>query len=97
MSQDLPARRPGAFVDTAFEGHPTSKLRSHQRERIVIIGAQTVSYKIVAEKDGKTVTTERVSLLVTAARARIGQAKGGMSTLPMEMGSYWTGPSSINS
>jgi hypothetical protein len=35
-----------------------------------------VPYKIVAEKDGKTVTTERASLLIAAARARIWLSEG---------------------
>jgi protein-L-isoaspartate O-methyltransferase len=35
-----------------------------------------VSYKIVAEKDGKIVTTERASLLIAAARARVWSSEG---------------------
>ena len=35
-----------------------------------------MSYKIVAEKDGKTITTERASLLITAARARVWSSEG---------------------
>jgi protein-L-isoaspartate O-methyltransferase len=35
-----------------------------------------VSYKIVAEKDGKIVTTERASLLVAVARARVWSSEG---------------------
>jgi hypothetical protein len=42
----------------------------------VIIGVRTVSYRIVAEKDGKTVTTERASLLIAAARARVWSSEG---------------------
>jgi hypothetical protein len=37
---------------------------------------RTVSYKIVAEKDGKTVTTERASLLIAASRARVWSSEG---------------------
>jgi protein-L-isoaspartate O-methyltransferase len=35
-----------------------------------------LSYKIVAEKNGKTVTTERASLLIAAARARVWSSEG---------------------
>ncbi len=35
-----------------------------------------MSYKIVAEKDGKTVTTERASLLIAEARARVWSSEG---------------------
>jgi hypothetical protein len=35
-----------------------------------------VAYKIVPEKDGKTVTTERASLLIAAARARVWSSEG---------------------
>jgi len=33
-------------------------------------------YKIVAEKDGKTVRTDRASLLVAVARARVWSSEG---------------------
>jgi protein-L-isoaspartate O-methyltransferase len=33
-------------------------------------------YKIVAEKDGKIVTTERASALIAAARARVWSSEG---------------------
>jgi protein-L-isoaspartate O-methyltransferase len=33
-------------------------------------------YKIVAERDGKTVRTDRISLLVAAARARVWSSEG---------------------
>jgi hypothetical protein len=45
-------------------------------EGVMLIGVRTVSYKIVAEKDGKTVTTERASLLIAAARARVWSSEG---------------------
>jgi hypothetical protein len=41
-----------------------------------VIGVWIVSYKIVAEKDGRTVTTERASLLIAAARARVWSSEG---------------------
>jgi hypothetical protein len=59
-----------------LNGHSVSKLASHQPERLLIIGDRTLSYKIVAEKNGKTVTTERASLLIAAARARVWSSEG---------------------
>jgi hypothetical protein len=35
-----------------------------------------VPYKIVAERDGKTVRTDRISLLIAVARARVWTSEG---------------------
>jgi hypothetical protein len=59
-----------------LNGHSVSKLASYQPERILKSEVELLSYKIVAEKNGKTVTTERASLLIAAARARVWSSEG---------------------
>jgi hypothetical protein len=66
-----------AFVHMiAFEWPSDQQTTVSPPREVVLIGVRTVSYKIVAEKDGKTVTTERASLLIAAARARVWSSEG---------------------
>ena len=60
----------------AFESSSDQQTTVSPPRELMLIGVRTVSYKIVAEKDGKIVTTERTSLLVAVARARVWSSEG---------------------
>ena len=60
----------------AFEWSSDQQTIVSHRDKVMVIGVWTVPYKIVAEKDGKTVTTQRASLLIAAARARVWTSEG---------------------
>ena len=76
LSKCLPCAVPLTYCLRTVTWSAKCRLISKRGWIILFGGARAVPYKIVAERDGKTVRTDRISLLIAVARARVWSSEG---------------------